>query len=70
MADTYRIMTLFFDKDKEPIHVYVPSDSFDAIKDQDLHVLRVEFSQEFPVPESTYFDKWDPRAVKAPEMEQ
>jgi len=44
-------MTIIFDKGKEPLRICVPGDSFDAVEDTDLHVLRVEFSQEFPVPE-------------------
>ena len=51
MSNTYRIMTIIFDKGKEPLRICVPGDSFDAVEDTDLHVLRVEFSQEFPVPE-------------------
>ena len=67
---TYRIMTLHFDGDKEPLRVCVPGNAYDALKDRDLHVLRVEFSQAFPIPDGVYFDSWHPAAVKGPEIKQ
>ena len=63
-------MTVHFDGNKEPLRVCVPGDAYNALLDRDLHILKIEFSQEFLIPEGLYFDSWHPGAIKAPETEQ